>query len=547
MRRATRQNPSRRQTAVARSVPAPVKGWDTESPLANMETGNAIILDNWIPRSGYVELRRGFVQQVSGFADPVETLLAWRGDPAGDQLFACAGSDIFDVTTAGALGSAVYSSATSARWRSTNFANDAGAFLIAVNGADTPLKYSGTTFSTTAITGTSGPIVLDPKDLSDVMIHKKRLFFIEKDTLRVWFLDVNAIAGAAGLLDLGVSFSKGGRLVALSTWSLDGGQGIDDMAVFVTSEGQVAVFQGLDPTDANNWAQVGVYDLARPIGGRCLIKWGGDLVVLTVDGVVPLSQALNRDRATDDDVALTSKIRTAFSRAAKAYGSLFGWEAILYPGEGSLAIINVPTAELSTAVQYVQSIQTGGWCQFTGLNAICWEYANEKIYFGGADAVFQWDIGASDNGEVIVGDVKPAFSGFGSRLTEKHFTMIRALLKAPSIVRPALEVNVDYKESIPTATPTVVESGNIEPSDPDATRYDWTGATASGYVGAPRMRVSLVGDGGTDRIAIDAGGADLLVVTSGGNDHLLTRPNLPLDVEVQLIGFDLMFTNGGQL
>ena len=530
-----------RRIASSRTVPAPVGGWDTESPLANMPKQNAIILNNWIPRAGYVELRRGFRQQVTG-TGPVESLIAWRGDAAGDKLFACSGSDIYDVTTDDPLGSAVYSSAINARWRSTNFANDAGAWAIAVNGANTPQKYDGTSFTDAAITGTSGSITLDDSDLSQVMAHKRRLFFIEGDTLRVWYLPVLAVQGAAELLDLGPIFDLGGQLVAEGTWSLDGGQGMDDMAVFVTSEGQIAVYQGLDPSDADNWSLVGVYNIGKPIGDNSLIKWGSDLAIMTQDGIIPLSQALNKDRTEANKIALTAKIATAFSTAWNSYGDLYGWSGTLYSGRGSLAIFNIPSAELETSVQFVQSIQSGAWCRFTGINAICWETANDAIYFGSTDGVYQWDITASDNGDTIIGDVKPAFSNFGSN-TEKQFTMIRPLIKAPAIINPALEVLTDYREAVPTAIPTT-EFSSTDVGDADDIRYDWTSTTAIGYVATPRMRVSVLGNQDVDRLSID--GTDLILTETGG-DFIITAPNLPLDVDVQLIGFDLMFIQGGPL
>jgi len=543
MRQAVQQNRSRGQKAVARAVPAPVGGWDTESPLANMPKQNAVILDNWIPRAGYVELRRGYRGHVNGTSDPVEAIIPWRGDASGDKIFACAGTDIYDVTTAGPLGSAVYASATSARWRSTQFANDAGAFAIAVNGVDTPLKYDGTSFTTTAITGSSGSITLDPQDLDHVMAHKRRLFFTEKGTLRVWYLAVLAIAGASELLDLGGIFDKGGHLMAEGTWSLDGGQGMDDMAVFVTSEGQLAVYQGTDPSDADNWSLVGVYSVGKPVGDNCLIKWGSDLAVITQDGVIPLSQALNKDRAQQKEIAITAKIATGFAEAWGSYGSLYGWSGLTYSGRGSLAIFNVPTAELTSAVQFVQSIQTGAWCRFTGLNAVCWETANDEIYFGGEGGVYQWDITASDNGETIVADVKPAFNNFGSN-TEKQFTMIRPLIKAPAIINPALEVLADYREAVPTATTTMVTPDNLTSSD--GIRYDWSSATAVGYVATPRMRISVLGLNDANLIAIDVDLSDLLIDTAGG-DFILIYPDLPFDIEVRLIGFDVMFIPGGQL
>jgi len=548
MRKAVYQNPGRRQVSVARSVSAPVGGWDTESALANMPKINAVILDNWIPRGGYIEMRRGFIEQCTGTADEVETLVAWRGAASGDKLFACSGANIHNVTTAGALPSAEYISAVSARWNYTNFSNDAGRFAILVNGAQAPLKYDGTNFAITAITGSSGSITLTPADLKYVMAHKFRLHFVEKETLRVWYLDTNAIAGAAGLLDLGPLFSKGGYLVGLGRWTLDGGQGPDDYAAYLTNEGQVAIYQGTDPADVNNWALVGVYNLPKPIGGRCIIEYGADLLIVTEGGIFALSSIMSTPVEELSKKALSRNIGPTISDSASSYGANFGWQPILYSGRGSLIIVNVPTAELTTSVQYVRSLQGGAWCRFTGLNAFCWETANGQIYFGSTAGVYRWDIGASDNGETIVADVLPAFQDFGNRTVTKSFGMVRALLRAPAIVRPALNVVTDYdKNTIPTAVQTVVTAGDIDPTDSDVIRDDWTGATGDGYVASPRMRVSIVGSDTSDRVAVNEALTDLLVVGPAGTDHILTRPNLPLDVTVQCIGFDLLYQTGGQL
>ncbi len=202
----------------------------------------------------------------------------------------------------------VFSGTGNARWQWINFANDAGTFMIAANGSVDPVYYDGSAFASTVITGSAGVITLDPRTLVDVMDHKGRLFFVQEDSLRCWFLEPFAIQGAANLLDLGPIFDKGGSILCQSTWTLDGGSGADDLAVWVTTQGQVAVYQGLDPSDANNWALVGVYDIGLPLSRRSLIKYGSDLVVLTTNGVVPLSQALKLDRAQENLVALTQKI-----------------------------------------------------------------------------------------------------------------------------------------------------------------------------------------------------------------------------------------------
>ena len=551
MRQALRRNVSRQQVSIGRSIPAPVGGWDAQNPLAKMPAINAVLLDNWIPRPGYCEMRAGYAVQATGTGD-VETLAVYRGASSGsDQIFACGNDKIYDVTVQGASPTEIGSGYTSNRWSYVNFASDAGAFMILVNGVDTPLKYNGSTLSTTAITGSSGAITLDPDTLVDVMAHKRRLFFIESGTMRVWYLATNAIAGAASLLDLGPVFQMGGVLECMSTWSLDGGQGADDFAVFMTNQGEVAVYQGTNPDETTEWALIGVYHIGLPLGRRSLMKYGADLVAITTDGVVPLSQALKLDRGQEDLVALTAKIQNAFSTSAQLYRTNFGWQGMLYP-QGSLAIVNVPTGELSTAVQYVQNVQTGSWCRFTGMNAFCWAIANDKPYFGAADGVYQWDTGAADNGDPIVADLQPAFNAFGQSGVQKKFTMLRPVIKAPNAVRPALEMLVDFQSKVPTAVPTVV--GTTEASwdeslwddsawvDPNAIRYDWTTVTGLGYFGAPRMQVSIQSTTSSD---LTTGGGDVLV--TGGGDTLITESALSSPVTVQCIGFDVLFQPGGQL
>lgn len=535
MRQALKRNPSRQQQVTARQIPAPTGGWNARDALAAMPATDAIILENWIPRPTYVELRRGYLSHVTGFADPTETLMAWRGTT--EKLFAAAGADIYDVTTAGSVPSPSHTGATSARYKSVNFANDAGSYLIAVNGADTPIKYDGTTFSDTVITG-AGPPALDPTTLIDVMMHKRRLHFIEDGSLRIWFLDVNAIAGAAGLLDLGPVFSKGGKLICETTWTLDGGFGPDDYAVYMTDQGQVAIYKGTDPSDATMWSLVGTYDIGEPLGNRALIKFGADVVVLTTDGIVPLSQALTKDRAAEDQIAITDKIKNAWALAVRQHRNNFGWDAILYP-KGQMILCNIPVSELGESQQYNQVTQNGSWCNFTGWNAFCWAICEDNLYFGSTTGVFLADIGSSDRSLVITGDVKTAFNSFGNAIRTKQFTMMRPVLNTSGVVQPAIEMDVDYQESVPVAIPTTVDKADIGPH----IRYDWTSAEGIGYVGAARMRVSLVGDiGGHLLIGI---GSEILI-TGDGFDLALTD-GLPFDVPCQLIGFDVMFQPGGQL
>jgi hypothetical protein len=83
VRRAARPNRGKSGVSVGAQVPPPVGGWNSRDSLADLAPSDAVILDNWIPRAGYCELRRGYVAQVTGFAAPVETLIPYRGGAAG--------------------------------------------------------------------------------------------------------------------------------------------------------------------------------------------------------------------------------------------------------------------------------------------------------------------------------------------------------------------------------------------------------------------------------------------------------------------------------
>lgn len=485
------------------SIPFPVRGWNAQDPIAGMKRGDAYLLDNWIPRAGYGDFRKGCVQQML-FPVVPESLLAYRAGN-GEEFFAVVDGDVYDATSSGSPGAALYTGLTSSRVQSINFANDAGVFMLCVNGSDTPFKYNGSAFSTNAITGSVGSITLDPTRLINLMPHKRRVFLQEKESLRVWYLDVNAIAGAAGLLDLGPVFSEGGALVGMGVWSgYATDTGPDAVAVFITDQGQAAVFRGNNPADANDWFHVGTYTIGKPLGQRAVLNLASDLIVITHDGAISIATAMHADRSNQRGKAMTSRIQLAFANAAAAYGSKFGWEAIVYP-TGQLAIINVPTSELGRAQQFVQNTQTGAWCRFIGLNAVCWTYVNEQIFFAGTDGsnqkgVFRWDTGGSDNGTAIQGDVISAFEHFGSPDVIKHFNMIRPVIRASTNLQPYVDVLVDYMITQPANVPdSGTPSGAAVWGDAiwgDAVwtstnplRREWTGAVGVGYSGAARMRV----------------------------------------------------------
>jgi hypothetical protein len=321
MLQALRSNPSRVRKATGKSVPAPVEGWDAVSPLAAMKPTRAIVLDNWFPQPGYVEVRKGMASHGTGLGSSVavQTLMAYHGvTTATDKMFGVANGVIYDCTSAGAASSSVTGLANS-KFQYVNYTTSANAaYLFCVNGADNPRTFDGTNWATPTIN------VITEADIIHVNVYKKRIWGVLKDSMDACYLPSDAVAGDGTKFPLGSVFQRGGYLMAMATWTLDSGEGPDDYAVFITSKGEVAVYGGIDPTDATNFTLKGIFYTAPPIGRRCFCKLGADLAVVTLDGVMPLSKIVSQDRSQQEANAYTLRINKAMNASAASYKTNFG-------------------------------------------------------------------------------------------------------------------------------------------------------------------------------------------------------------------------------
>lgn len=429
MRQPARIKSRRGQVSRTHSGPAPIKGWNSRDSVAAMRPDEALQLTNWFPTSSDVQLRKGSATHATGIADSgaaqVETLISYRPPSGNHELWAFAGTKLFDASSVGAIGAATVTGLTNARWQALNFTTAGGNFVIAVNGTDELLLYDGATWS--SIDGVSTPAItgVATTALANLNVFKERVWYVEKNSMSVWYSGVGAFSGALTELDLGSVFKRGGYLMTMGTWTLDSGTGIDDLAVFITSQGEVAVYAGTNPASSTTWALVGIFHIGAPLGRRCMQKYGGDLLILTLDGVVPASKAFAADRVSSA-VAISDRISGAMGDAAELYGSTFGWEIALYPKGGAL-IINIPKAA-NNQVQYVMNTTTGAWCDFNGWTANTFEIHNDELYFGMLGEVRKAWTGTSDVGANIVAEAIGAFDYFGNRNGQKQVKLYRPVI-----------------------------------------------------------------------------------------------------------------------
>ena len=489
-----------RTNANVASLPAPIGGWNARDSLANMAPTDAVVLDNYFPGVASVNLRGGYTKHATGLPGQVESLFSYGGG-ATNALFAASGTAFYNVTSAGAVGAAVVSGLTNAQWEYVNIATPGGNYLMAVNGTDKPQLYNGATW--TAIDGVSSPAItgVTTTSLSNITLFKNRLWFIEKNTLKAWYLPTLSVGGAAQALDLSAVARFGGSLVALGTWTIDAGYGVDDNLVFVTDKGEIIVYRGTDPSSASTWALIGVWTAGAPISKRCMLKYGGDILLLTLDGLLPLASALQSSRL-DPNVALSDKIQGAFAAAAQQYKSAFGW-GMVYNADNNALIVNVPVS-VGSQEQFVMNNITKAWCRFTGWPANCFNLLNDDLYFGGPDYVAKaWVIGSTgyvDDTSNIEGFVLQAFNYFDSRGVKKYFTRARPSIFSNGQPAINIDINVDFELQRSTAALayTPISSGVWDTGTWDSALWgqdtiinsNWQGVTGIGYCASVQLNSS---------------------------------------------------------
>ena len=62
--------------------------------------------------------------------------------------------------------------------------------------------------------------------------------------MNAWYLPLNSAGGALQMIPLSGAATKGGKLLACFTWSVDAGDGLDDKLVFMTDLGELIIFTG---------------------------------------------------------------------------------------------------------------------------------------------------------------------------------------------------------------------------------------------------------------------------------------------------------------
>ena len=302
---------------------------------------------------------------------------------------------------------------------------DGEAFLIVLNGEDPPVKFDGSEVTDAKISNSDSEDI--GSSLSFGLAFKKRAFFIEKNSLNVHYLAVDEISGTATRFPMQGIFSRSSSLSFGGSFSTDSGSGIDDYIVFVTNEGEVAIFSGSNPGDANDFKLQGVFDIGSPLSAYAHFSVGGDLIIGTTQGLVPLSAVLQKGVSELRLHSLSERIKPAIneivSLARQTTESHFRMVKSDLMG---LGILKPPRVGRARGDLYVVNTETNAWSRVTGWDVLDISVVGDRVFFTDGTGLFEAFVGGRDNGEPIQHRLVTGFDNLGLPGYSKRVHKVRA-------------------------------------------------------------------------------------------------------------------------
>ena len=490
----------RQQATTGTTIPSSIEGINAVESLAMMSMAECVYTYNLVAQDLGMVVRKGFEEVAKGWEGGIgKTAIPFEGHKdADDKLFVANDEGIWDCTSRGDLAPTQV-----LEWGDTTgdagycsfvlFSNDGNDLFILLCDAQNGYHvYTQTTDTWAKVTqGTEAGEVdgIDPTNFDFVMVWKNRVWFVEQDSANGWYLDVATLYGTVTQFNFGSQFRQGGSLRAIYNWSLDGGVGLDDMLVVVSGAGDVVVYQGTDPDDASKFSLIGSWFIGGvPLGNRFGTEFGGEVYILSVYGLLPISQLLNGSSTNDPNTYLTAKISPFVRRVMAERREELGWQVVVHTEDAQIHI-ETPQDLLNGNVAFVQYFGNQAWSMIRGLDkyhTVSWR--GQTYWTSGVTNSLQIKEGYRDNvwlepevdgvAAPVDWSVLTSFQDLGTGPSNKRVQYIRPNFLADSI--PAYSVIARYNYDINEIS--TVPSGSLqEPGRWDIGRWDdaiWGGSAA---------------------------------------------------------------------
>lgn len=497
-------------------VTAPLKGLSLSAALTqNSDPMKATILDNWVIDEDKIRCRHGR-RKVFTYSDqtkPVESIVPFYGSPVQNIALG------IDGTLTSYSGVELGAAFTGNDWSWTSFSNLGEAtYTLMVNGHDGVWSWDGTNLAAglvkEVVTAPTSATWIDPDRFNIVMAHQNHIWFADEDNLAIYYLPLQQKTGELKYLPLNALFKRGGTVRAIYSWTVDGGDGMDDKLVVFSSNGECAIYHGTDPD--TDYGLDGVYRFDSPMSKHCVVQYGGELYVLISTGLVPMSTLM---RAQAEQLGQTDRdVFSTFMDLSRRFRAQPGWQAFIDPSTSRI-ICNMPAGGVNHYTQMVRFMPTQYWTSWSAIPARSWGWLNNVMYIGDDKGNLYASARAylDDDGAAIKVDVQLAWSNYKTPGI-KHFKMVKPYLITDGTPKPAIDMQVDYETNPPGNQPDLTFSN--AGADWDDAPWDtsdwapgstmiakWSGVGRLGTVGAFRMQALISG------CEFSFAGADILYET----------------------------------
>jgi hypothetical protein len=237
------------------------------------------------------------------------------------------------------------------------------------------------------------------------------------------------------------------------------------------------------------------------MGKNAVMRAGGELLIATMEGIIPISAAITRDSAALSLAAITRTIEPEWKTEVAARRK--PWDMLKWSNH-NMAIVALPTEGELSPYCFVVNVQTGGWTKYTGWDTRCLGLFGEWAYFGTATGtVMKAEVSGADDGQPYECAVVWQFDHLGDIGPTHLVHQLRTTFLASVPFTPRASLSTNYVIRLPAAPPAA--ANNPSGSEWDVGLWDvalwdaqgvkaattrWTSAGRTGFCIAPQVQVT---------------------------------------------------------
>lgn len=354
----------------AYALPPPFRGFRDDVPVAVLESPFAEQIQNYNVDSGRLVARHGDDLWATDATFPTAGNsgtfhLTTYGSGTSQQLFEVAFNDntneikFYDASAAGAPTS-VHTLAAGATPSivSSLFFNNYLFFFGLGSLFGVPQYYNGSAWGAAGYTYPSG--FVGPFGGNT---YKNRAYIICSGTPMYVYSGIDAISGATKGVNLSTVITAYCPLYAIASVATSEGINQQILQCFILASGEVLAYTGSYP-DSADWQIVGRFMIPRPVFYHSIIEVNGDVLVITIGGLVSLRAVLAGAKSGQSVSALSDQIDTRWKELVNLQtGSNVYGVAGIYDQLADRLVIQFPFAASGISSRLVYYFKTQAWVE----------------------------------------------------------------------------------------------------------------------------------------------------------------------------------------